>query len=134
MIAAAGRHQGRAVGENLHKALDWLPMARKLVTVVTDCDLSRDTCRLPLRWTLALQPVDRPACSTSSRPLRLQDLARPSEGTAGGCPPAEATSVPRAWRARPAGAEAPPRRPSTATNGARRASAKRWIAASTPRR
>jgi DNA polymerase-1 len=29
-----------AVGENLRKALDWLPMARRLVTVKTDCDLS----------------------------------------------------------------------------------------------
>jgi len=30
---------GGAVGENLRKALDWLPMARKLVTIKTDCDL-----------------------------------------------------------------------------------------------
>lgn len=28
------------VGENLRKALDWLPTARRLVTVKTDCDLS----------------------------------------------------------------------------------------------
>ncbi len=27
-------------GENLRKALDWLPLARRLVTVKTDCDLS----------------------------------------------------------------------------------------------
>jgi DNA polymerase-1 len=31
---------GGAVGENLRKALDWLPKARELVTVKTDCDLS----------------------------------------------------------------------------------------------
>ena len=31
---------GGAVGENLRKALDWLPQARTLVTVKTDCDLS----------------------------------------------------------------------------------------------
>jgi DNA polymerase-1 len=29
-----------AVGENLRRALDWLPTARRLVTVKTDCDLS----------------------------------------------------------------------------------------------
>ncbi|HTH44063.1 MAG TPA: DNA polymerase I [Oxalicibacterium sp.] len=29
-----------AVGENLRRALDWLPQARTLVTVKTDCDLS----------------------------------------------------------------------------------------------
>jgi len=30
---------GGVVGENLRKALDWLPVARRLVTVKTDCDL-----------------------------------------------------------------------------------------------
>jgi DNA polymerase-1 len=30
---------GGAVGENLRRALDWLPMARRLVTVKTDCEL-----------------------------------------------------------------------------------------------
>ena len=30
---------GGVVGENLRRALDWLPMARRLVTVKTDCDL-----------------------------------------------------------------------------------------------
>ncbi|RPH65469.1 MAG: DNA polymerase I, partial [Burkholderiales bacterium] len=30
---------GGVVGENLRKALDWLPVGRKLVTVRTDCDL-----------------------------------------------------------------------------------------------
>jgi DNA polymerase-1 len=31
---------GGVVGENLRKALDWLPLARQLVTVKCDCDLS----------------------------------------------------------------------------------------------
>ncbi|MEB2353352.1 MAG: DNA polymerase I [Burkholderiaceae bacterium] len=31
---------GGAVGENLRKALDWLPVARRLVTVKTDCELA----------------------------------------------------------------------------------------------
>jgi DNA polymerase-1 len=39
VIANAG-NIGGAVGENLRKALDWLPKARELVTVRTDCDLS----------------------------------------------------------------------------------------------
>ncbi len=39
VIAAADQIKGVA-GENLRKALDWLPMGRKLVTVKTDCDLS----------------------------------------------------------------------------------------------
>ncbi|OJX02533.1 MAG: DNA polymerase I [Burkholderiales bacterium 70-64] len=31
---------GGVVGENLRKALDWLPVARRLVTVKTDCELA----------------------------------------------------------------------------------------------
>jgi DNA polymerase-1 len=39
VIAHAAEISG-AVGENLRKALDWLPMARKLITVKTDCELA----------------------------------------------------------------------------------------------
>jgi DNA polymerase-1 len=39
VIAAAATFKGSA-GENLRKALDWLPTGRKLVTVSCDCDLS----------------------------------------------------------------------------------------------
>ena len=39
VIANAPKITG-AVGENLRRALDWLPTARRLVTVKTDCDLS----------------------------------------------------------------------------------------------
>ena len=39
VIAAAPSMKG-AAGENLRKALDWLPMGQRLVTVATDCDLS----------------------------------------------------------------------------------------------
>lgn len=39
IVAHAG-DIGGVVGQNLREALDWLPMAKKLVTVKTDCDLS----------------------------------------------------------------------------------------------
>lgn len=39
VMAAAPGIKG-VVGENLRNTLEWLPMARKLVTVKTDCDLS----------------------------------------------------------------------------------------------
>ena len=39
IIARAGEIKG-VVGENLRKALDWLPMGRKLVTIKTDVDLA----------------------------------------------------------------------------------------------
>jgi len=38
LVARAHEVKG-AVGENLRKALDWLPMGRKLLTIRTDCDL-----------------------------------------------------------------------------------------------
>jgi DNA polymerase-1 len=39
VVAHAGSIAGVA-GQNLRKALDWLPVARRLVTVKTDCDLA----------------------------------------------------------------------------------------------
>ncbi len=44
-----------AVGENLRKALPWLPTARKLVTIRDDCDLGSE---LELIEALAVQPQD----------------------------------------------------------------------------
>ncbi len=38
LVANAGKVKG-AVGENLRKALDWLPQGRALLTIRTDCDL-----------------------------------------------------------------------------------------------
>jgi DNA polymerase-1 len=60
-VVAAADKIGGAVGENLKKALPWLPMARKLVTVVTDCDLSGQVSAWPSLDALALKPADRAA-------------------------------------------------------------------------
>ncbi|MCB1996511.1 MAG: DNA polymerase I, partial [Rhodoferax sp.] len=46
-------------GENLRKALDWLPTGRKLITVVTDCDLDGHVPGWPALEGLALGPVQR---------------------------------------------------------------------------
>ncbi len=55
VIAAADGIKG-VVGENLRRALDWLPTAKTLVTVKTDCDLSGviDNFHQTLVW----QPLD----------------------------------------------------------------------------
>ena len=58
VMAAADRIKGVA-GENLRKALDWLPTGRRLITVVTDCDLSVQVPGWPALDALALRPVDR---------------------------------------------------------------------------
>ncbi len=60
IVAAAGSIKG-AAGENLRKALDWLPMGRKLVTVLTDFDLSAAVPGWPRLEALALRPVDQQA-------------------------------------------------------------------------
>ena len=54
---------GGAVGANLKKALEWLPMARKLVTVATDCDLVAHVPGWPSLDGLAFKDVDRAALS-----------------------------------------------------------------------
>ena len=58
VVAAAGSIKG-VVGENLRKALDWLPTGRKLITVVTDCDLAGHVPGWPALEGLALREVDR---------------------------------------------------------------------------
>ena len=58
VIAAAGTIKG-ATGDNLRRALDWLPQARRLVTVVTDCDLAAHVPGWPALEALALRTPDR---------------------------------------------------------------------------
>jgi DNA polymerase-1 len=60
VMAAAGQIKGVA-GENLRRALDWLPQARRLVTVVTDSDLSAQLQNWPALDELVLGGVQREA-------------------------------------------------------------------------
>ena len=58
VVAAADQIKGVA-GENLRKALDWLPQGRRLITVVTDCDLNGHVPNWPALDGLALREVDQ---------------------------------------------------------------------------
>jgi DNA polymerase-1 len=58
VVAAAASIKGVA-GENLRKALDWLPMGRRLITVKTDCDLAEWVPAWPGLDALALREPDR---------------------------------------------------------------------------
>ena len=60
VVAAAESIKG-VVGENLRQALDWLPTGRKLITVVTDCDLGGHLPGWPALDALAPAPVQRQA-------------------------------------------------------------------------
>ncbi len=62
VIAAAASIKGVA-GENLRKALDWLPQGKRLVTVRTDCDLSAHLPGFPALDALSLREVQREALS-----------------------------------------------------------------------
>ncbi|MEB0161948.1 DNA polymerase, partial [Glaciimonas sp. CA11.2] len=55
-VIANAANIGGAVGENLRKAVDWLPQAKALVTVKTDCDLSEHMGLFP--DSLAILPQD----------------------------------------------------------------------------
>ncbi len=46
-VVANAANIGGAVGDNLRAALDWLPQAKVLITVKTDCDLSAHMISIP---------------------------------------------------------------------------------------
>ena len=58
VIAAAETMPG-AVGANLRKALAWLPEARRLVTIATDCDLAGHVPGWPALDALRFDAIDR---------------------------------------------------------------------------
>lgn len=60
VMAAANSIKG-VVGENLRKALDWLPQGRRLITVKLDCDLTGHVPQWPSLDALALKAPDLPA-------------------------------------------------------------------------
>ncbi len=103
VIAAAGGMKG-AAGENLRKALDWLPQGRRLVTVVTDCDLAAHLPGWPGVEALALQAVDQPGLLDFYQRFGFKawrkeletnlGLTAPAAGTAGLFVAAAATGTP----------------------------------------
>jgi DNA polymerase I len=58
VIAAAASIKGVA-GENLRRAIDWLPQGRRLVTVKRDCDLAAHLAGWPAFDALALREIER---------------------------------------------------------------------------
>lgn len=98
VIAAAADIKG-AIGDNLRKALDWLPTGRRLVTVRTDCDLSGHVPGWPGLDALALREADRAGLldffgryGFRSWRKELEDAATPEEAAA---PVPAAAALPR---------------------------------------
>ncbi len=60
VIAAAPQMKG-AAGDNLRKALDWLPQGRRLITIVTDYDLGPAVPGWPAFDALTMKPMEAAA-------------------------------------------------------------------------
>jgi DNA polymerase I len=82
VIAAAPTMKG-AAGENLRKALDWLPQGRRLVTVATDCDLVQHVIGWPKFESLAFAKVDAQALGAFYDRYDFKSFKRELESAAG---------------------------------------------------
>ncbi|HMX11966.1 MAG TPA: DNA polymerase I [Burkholderiaceae bacterium] len=85
VIAAAERIKGVA-GENLRKALDWLPTGRQLVTVKTDCDLGAHLSGWPSLDALAFDAGDAQALLAFYAEHGFKTWRRDLEARLGGAP------------------------------------------------
>jgi DNA polymerase-1 len=101
VVAAAGSIKGVA-GENLRKALDWLPMGRKLVTVVTDADLSAHLPGFPSLDTLAFKEPEREKLLAFYQRYGFKGWIKELEGALG------ASAAPAPTAAAPTAADPPP--------------------------
>jgi DNA polymerase-1 len=118
IVAAAEGVKG-TVGENLRRALGWLPTGRKLVTVVTDCDLSPQVPGWPSLDALALGAGDKAGLIDFYRRYGfrswLKELGESGDGgpalavaaSAAPRPAAPAATAAVATSARPAATSAP---------------------------
>jgi DNA polymerase-1 len=82
VIAAAATMKG-AAGENLRKALDWLPQGRQLITVATDCDLSEHVPGWPAFESLTFAPVEAERLIAFYDHYDFKSFKRELEGAAG---------------------------------------------------
>ena len=65
-----------AVGENLRKSLDWLPLGRQLLTIKTDCDLQGWVPELPDLHALATGSLNKDALFVFYEKYGFKGLAR----------------------------------------------------------
>ncbi len=75
IVAKADQIKG-AVGENLRKALGWLPTGRQLLQIKTDCDLSGHVDGLPALDSIAVNAQDTPALADFYEEYGFRTLAK----------------------------------------------------------
>ena len=89
LVARAGEIKGVA-GENLRKALDWLPTGRQLLTIKTDCDLNGFVPGLPSLESIRVGQPDTSALKDFYERYGFKGLAaRTGEKLAAASPAAE---------------------------------------------
>jgi len=91
VMAAADQIKGVA-GQNLRNALDWLPQARRLVTIATDCDLSAQLSEWPALTGLELREPDANGLLGFARQHGFKSWQRELEKRVGASSPSEATT------------------------------------------
>ncbi len=78
LVARAAEVKG-AVGENLRRALDWLPKGRELLTIKTDCDLAGHLDTLPALDGIAIGGQDTEALKAFYEKYGFRGLAKQLE-------------------------------------------------------
>ncbi len=75
-VVAHADEIGGAVGESLRQSLDWLPTARQLLTIRTDCDLGDWVADLPAIDSIAVGALDTGALAEFYERYGFKGLAR----------------------------------------------------------
>ena len=83
VMAAAAGMKGVA-GENLRRALDWLPQGRRLITILTDCDLAGHVSGWPDFESLVLGEVEREKLLEFYTRFGFKTMKRDLEAAMGG--------------------------------------------------
>ncbi|HNI77129.1 MAG TPA: 5'-3' exonuclease H3TH domain-containing protein, partial [Giesbergeria sp.] len=93
VVQSADKIKGVA-GENLRKALDWLPTGRQLLTIKTDCDLGGWVEGLPRLDAIALGAPDTPRLKDFYEQYGFKGLARALGAEAPAAAPAPVVAMP----------------------------------------
>ena len=94
VVANAGNIKG-VVGENLRKAVDWLPTGRQLLTIKTDCDLNGYCEGLPSLQAIAVGHQDAPGLKTFYEKYGFKGLAKSVSAAAEGGSMPDAKALPQ---------------------------------------
>ncbi len=97
VVAHADQIKGVA-GENLRKALDWLPTGRQLLTIKTDCDLNGYIEGLPAMDSIAINDPQTGTLKGFYEKYGFKGLAKALEGKTAAAEPADSSKAPTTAR------------------------------------